>query len=183
MRRASFRGFDSAVDPELRPRMTEGWRSELAGTAVLWALVAVAVALTVVRRPVATDEQRVSLVKLFAIGVAAQCLHLLEEYLTGFYVRWPEFIGFARWTQEFFITFNLCWIAIWVASAAGVLTGLRIAYVPVWFFTLGMIGNAIWHPLLALATGAYFPGLWTSPIGGLIGLLLIYRLVRSTTVG
>jgi hypothetical protein len=43
-----------------------------------------------------------------------------------------------------------------------------------------MVGNAIWHPLLCLATGGYFPGLFTSPFAGIIGVMLLSRLWKLT---
>jgi len=62
----------------------------------------------------------------------------------------------------------------------GIKRGMRVAFFPVRFFAIGMVGNAIWHPLLCLATGGYFPGLWTSPFGGVIGVILLSRLRRFT---
>jgi hypothetical protein len=69
---------------------------------------------------------------------------------------------------------------LWLLGAVGVKCGIRAAYFPVWFFSIGMVGNAIWHPLLSLATGGYFPGLFTSPFGGVIGIMLLSRLWKLT---
>lgn len=160
--------------------MTDAWRSMLLGPSALWIVAVAAGALTGLRTPSGSERDRNALVTLFLIGVAAQCAHLLEEYLTGFYTHWPEFVGLTPWTPQFFVSFNVVWIAFWCAGAAGILLGYRLAFVPLWFFALGMIGNAVWHPLLALATGAYFPGLWTSPVVGITGIFLVRRLLAFT---
>jgi hypothetical protein len=43
-----------------------------------------------------------------------------------------------------------------------------------------MTGNGVAHPLLSVATGGYFPGLFTSPVVGGIGLVLLSRLWKAT---
>jgi hypothetical protein len=91
-----------------------------------------------------------------------------------FYVRAPPFLDFVPWSPEFFVTFNLIWIAVWLFGAVGLKRQIRLAFFPVWFFTIGMVGNAIWHPLLCLATGGYFPGLFSSPFGGIVGAICFH---------
>jgi hypothetical protein len=78
---------------------------------------------------------------------------------------------------------NLTWIALWLLAAVGVKGEMRAAYFPLWFFAVGMVGNAIWHPLLCLATGGYFPGLFASPFAGIIGVMLLSRLRKLTAPG
>jgi len=51
----------------------------------------------------------------------------------------------------------------------------RIAYFPVWFFVIGMAGNGVAHPAVAVAVNGYFPGLIISPIVGIIGVILLTR--------
>jgi hypothetical protein len=65
-------------------------------------------------------------------------------------------------------------------AAVGIKKQIRIAFFPIWFFAIGMIGNAIWHPPLCLATRSYFPGLFTSPFAGVIGVILLSRLLKLT---
>ncbi len=36
--------------------------------------------------------------------------------------------------------------------------------------------NGVVHPLLAVASGGYFPGLWSSPLVGIVGVLLLRAL-------
>ena len=107
-------------------------------------------------------------------------MHTAEEFLTGFYVRFPELLGLSPWTPEFFVTLNVLWIGIWVLSAAGLRKGLRVALVPAWFLAIGMVLNGIAHPLLALRVGAYFPGLITSPVVGILGVALGRQLTELT---
>ena len=51
---------------------------------------------------------------------------------------------------------------------------------PAWFLAIASVANGIAHPALALATGSYFPGLWTSPLMAAGGVLLWRRLMTIT---
>ncbi len=59
--------------------------------------------------------------------------------------------------------------------------GYRIALLPVWFFAIGAIVNGIAHPMLAVVSQGYFPGSITSPVVGVLGVLLWVRLQVLTT--
>ena len=51
------------------------------------------------------------------------------------------------------------------------------------FLTTGVMASVLPSPtliLLAWAAGGYFPGLWTSPVLGALGVLLWHRLWRGT---
>ncbi len=151
------------------------------GPSVLYGVAIVALVLTIVRRPRKYSSEEIDpIIGLYLVGIACQCLHFTEEFVTGFYVRVPPFLGFVPWSPEFFVTFNLLWIALWLLAAVGIRKQIRIAFFPVWFFAIGMVGNAIWHPLLCFATGSYFPGLFTSPFAGVIGVVLVSRLLKLT---
>ena len=161
--------------------MSENVRSMVLGPSVLYGVAIAALVLTIVRKPVNYSDQQIDrVIRLYLIGIAFQCLHFVEEFVTGFYIRVPPFLGFVPWSPEFFVTFNLCWIALWLVAAVGIKKQIRAAFFPVWFFAIGMVGNAIWHPLLCVATGGYFPGLFTSPFAGVIGLILVSRLLKLT---
>ncbi len=161
--------------------MSEGLRSIVLGTSAISVLLAVAIVLAV-SRPITNRDPaaRDRLLRLFLLGVAVQCLHVIEEFVTGFHVCWPELLGLVPWSGEFFVAFNLTWIAIWVASAVALRGGWRPALVPIWLFTLGMSLNLVAHPLLSLLTGGYFPGLVTSPAVGVFGVMLWSRLLALT---
>ncbi len=52
----------------------------------------------------------------------------------------------------------------------------------VWFFAICVLGNAIWHLLLTLKVGGYFPGLYTSFAGWILGPILLQRLWSRDSV-
>ncbi|MGD0507457.1 MAG: HXXEE domain-containing protein [Terriglobales bacterium] len=162
--------------------MNENLRSILTGTAGLSAGAVVALLLTILRRPVDGDlVGRERTARLFLIGLAAQCMHFMEEFVTRFQERFPTLLGLPAWSQNFFVVFNLIWLSVWILSAIGLRRGYRIALFPVWFFAIGAIVNGIAHPMLAVVAQGYFPGLITSPVVGVLGVLLWLRLQALTT--
>jgi hypothetical protein len=162
--------------------MNHSIQSELVGTAGLTAAAIAAALLTVLRVPVAVraDERRRT-TTLFLVGVLFQALHFAEEYSTRFFDRFPPVLGLSPWSANFFVAFNVCWIGIWICAAFGLHAGHRWAFFPAWFFAIAAMANGIAHPLLSLRVGGYFPGLLTSPILGIVGLLLWSRLIAATT--
>ncbi|MEY2563103.1 MAG: hypothetical protein QOH88_1296 [Verrucomicrobiota bacterium] len=177
--------FVRTLDPftaiQYKCSMNENVRSMVLGPSVLWGVAIAALVLTILRRPGKYSADAIDgLIGLYLVGIAFQCLHFTEEFVTGFYIRAPQFLGFVRWSSEFFVVFNLIWIALWLLGAVGIRNHVRVAFFPVWFFAIGMVGNAIWHPLLCFATGGYFPGLYTSPFGGIVGVMLLSRLWKLT---
>ena len=85
--------------------------------------------------------------------------------------------------EAFFVSFNVAWIGIWIVSVRGVRAGYVIALAPLWFLGLAEILNLIAHPLLAIRTGGYFPGLYTVPLVGIAGILLVRELYNATSSG
>ena len=156
--------------------MSETWRSVLTGLGGLYVLLFAALLLALFRGRGPFPTPPTKTVNLFLAGIACQCLHVAEEFISGFHVRFPTYLGLAPWPDAFFVTFNLVWIAIWLLAAIGIQHRLRIAWFPIWFFALGMAANGLVHPLLAVSAGGYFPGLWTSLLVGPIGFLLLFRL-------
>src|SRR2546421_4161061 len=161
--------------------MKENVRSMVLGPSVLYGVAVIALVLTIVRRPAKNSDDAIdAIIRLYLVGIAFQCLHFTEEYVTRFYVRAPEFLGFVAWSSEFFVIFNLTWIAVWLLAAVGVKREMRVAYFPLWFFAVGMVGNAVWHPLLCLATGGFFSGPFPSPLAGNIRGPFLLPLSRLT---
>jgi len=160
--------------------MDESLRSILTGTAGLSAAAVVALLLTILRKPADDPASRDQTVRLFLTGLAVQCLHFMEEFVTRFHDRFPALLGLPPWSENFFVTFNLLWLTVWILSAIGLQRGHRVALFPVWFFAIAAMANGLAHPLLALAARGYFPGLITSPLVGLIGILLWRRLMALT---
>lgn len=141
-----------------------------------------ALLLTILRRPVDGDQVgRERTARLFLIGLAAQCMHFMEEFVTRFQDRFPTLLGLSAWSQNFFVVFNLIWLSVWILSSIGLRRGYRLALFPVWFFAIGAIVNGIAHPMLAVVARGYFPGLVTSPIVGALGVMLWVRLQALTT--
>jgi len=162
--------------------MTDSLRSIWEGTAVLSGAALLALLLTIRYRPSATDLDGCErTAQLFLIGLAAQCLHFTEEFVTRFYDRFPRLLDLPAWSGQFFVIFNLLWLCVWILSAIGLQRGYRIAFFPIWFFAIASLANGIAHPVLSIVTGGYFPGLITSPIVGLLGVLLLLRLLVLTT--
>jgi hypothetical protein len=162
--------------------VSENLRSMFIGTAGLSAGAVVALLLTILRRPVDGDRTGWEQAgRLFLIGLAAQCLHFMEEFLTRFEDRFPALLGLPAWPESFFVAFNLTWLCIWILSAIGLEKGYRFALFPIWFFAIAGIVNGVAHPLLAVAANGYFPGLITSPLLGVVGVLLWLRLFALTS--
>jgi hypothetical protein len=140
-----------------------------------------ALLLTILRRPRNTDPAALNqTARIFLIGLAAQCLHFMEETVTHFADRFPVLLGLPAWSETFFVVFNLTWLCVWILSAIGLQKGRRFALFPVWFFAIASMANGIAHPALALAVRGYFPGLITSPLVGALGVLLWLRMHALT---
>ena len=115
-----------------------------------------------------------------AVATAVQALHFTEETITGFPEKLGLLVGLPPMSSAFFISFNLVWIAIWIASVWGLRRASAWAFFAAWFLSIAGLSNAIAHPFLSLASGAYFPGLITSPLIGLAALWLWTKLRQAT---
>jgi Protein of unknown function with HXXEE motif len=162
--------------------MIDDLRSVLIGTSGLAVVSVIALLLTILRVPASImAARRERAAHLFLIGLAGQCLHFLEEFVTGFQDRFPMLIGIPVWSSSFFVGFNLIWLCIWILSVVGLQKGQRWAFFPAWFFAMASIVNGVAHPILAVVARGYFPGLITSPVVGVAGWLLWRRLYTLTT--
>jgi Protein of unknown function with HXXEE motif len=161
--------------------MSEELRSILIGTAGLSFGGVVAGVLTVVRgRAHGSAVELQAALRLAAVALLAQAVHFVEELGTGFHQRFPELLGLAPWSNRFFVSFNLFWLAVWALSLWGLANRRRAALFPLWFLAIAGVANGVAHPLLSLRVAGYFPGLVTSPLIGLAGWLLLGRLLRVT---
>ncbi len=150
---------------------------------VVLGLVAV-VALWLTQRrssPVEAARERLVASTVLAFATAIQSAHFAEEWVTGFNVRFPALLGLEPMPLSFFVPFNLVWIAIWIASIPLLRLGRRPAFFAAWFIAIGGMLNGVAHPMMAIASGGYFPGLITSPVIGLAGLILWKRLLKATS--
>jgi len=101
----------------------------------------------------------------FAIATGTQIIHFLEEYLTGFPRSLAEVFGLDPMSDMFFLVFNLSWMAVWVWSVFN-LEKSSFAVFSAWFLSIAGLANAFLHPMLALASFSYFPGVITSSFVG-----------------
>ena len=159
--------------------MDETLISILVGTSGLGVAAVIALHLTFTRCP---SGPGIHLIPIGALAIAFQGLHFAEELATGFHVRFPEMLGLAPWPLSFFVTFNLVWIVVWGLSLLGLSGHVRAAYFPLWFLGIGSAVNGVAHPILFMVESGYFPGLLTSPIVGLLGVLLFRELFLQTRV-
>lgn len=159
--------------------MNEILQSFLIGTLGLAGVLLAAVILAVFRTsPTAEGLAEFRNILLAAIGLHA--IHFTEEAAYGFHVLFPSLLGLAPWPLSLFLGFNQAWVVLWLAALI-VLPLNRFSVVLFWFLGIASLLNGIAHPLLALAVGGYFPGLVTSPLVGILGLVLVRGLYRATS--
>jgi hypothetical protein len=153
--------------------------SELVGTAALWIGLTVATLVALTQRP-SPARVAATVTPAFAV-LALQALHFGEEYTTEFYRLFPQRLGLAPWSAQFFLLFNIAWLALWslaiLAARAGSAT--LFAGIALWFLAIAAIGNGVAHPVLALLARGYFPGLITAPFLGVAGLAPARALLRA----
>jgi hypothetical protein len=161
--------------------MNEELRSILLGTMGLSVAGVVALCLTIARGSVAESGARIrGAVRITLVAILFQAAHFAEELATGFHEQFPAMLGLATWPLQFFVPFNLAWLAIWGFSAWGLAARWRAALFNLWFLGIGCIANGVAHPSFAVRAGGYFPGLVTAPFVGVVGVLLIGRLLVVT---
>jgi len=147
---------------------------------ILTALALVALTLTSIRRISEDGVRRRNAAVGLALATIVQVLHLAEESVTGLYVRLPALFSQEAMPFSIFLTFNIAWLAIWAVSIPGVRSGRSGAFFAAWFLAVASLFNGIAHPALALVSRGYFPGLVTSPIAGVAGAYLFFRLHSAT---
>jgi hypothetical protein len=145
------------------------------------ALVALAALIFTNRRNASGEStiERAAASRALVLATAAQSIHFVEEWMTGFHIQFPALFGQDPMPLPFFVAFNLAWIAIWIVSVPLVRSGVKPAVFAAWFLALAGMLNGIAHPLLAVLAGSYFPGLISSPIIGVASLYLWRRLHRA----
>lgn len=96
-------------------------------------------------------------------------------------MQFPALFGLDAMPLSVFVLFNVTWIAIWIVSIPLLRSACRPAFFAAWFLAIAAMLNGLAHPLLAIASGGYFPGLVTSPFIGLAGVYLWRRLYGATS--
>lgn len=133
-------------------------------------------------RPGVAGEHVARVRRIAGVAVAFQAGHFGEEYLQQFYLRFPALLGLAPWSEGFFVTFNVVWLVAWVLAIASLTKFPRLAVFPLWFLAIASVANGIVHPLLSLMVAGYFPGLWSSLLVGILGVVLVSALAAATRV-
>lgn len=121
---------------------------------------------------------------VYLLALAIQFLHFTEEYVYGFQFRVSEIMtGMPPFNVNVFVAFNMIAYGLFLLAGLGMYKGMKFPMIIVWFFAICVLGNAIWHLLLTLKLGGYFPGLYTSLTGWILGPILVKRLWRQDSVG
>ncbi len=124
--------------------------------------------------------ERAAASRALAMATAVQFVHFSEEWATDFHVRFPALLELDPIPLPVFLLFNFTWIAIWIAAIPLLRAARIFGFFAAWFLALAGILNGIAHPLLAVVTGGYYPGLMTSPFIGLAGVYLWRKLELAT---
>jgi hypothetical protein len=130
--------------------------------------------------PVPLAPERISASRALALATAVQCAHFAEEWITGFHIEFPALFGLEPMALSVFVAFNIAWIAFWLMSIPAIRLARRTAFFAAWFLAIAGVLNGIAHPLIAVGTAGYFPGLISSPFTGLACLVLWQRLQSAT---
>lgn len=157
--------------------MNDEFRSLLPSAVVLGAAGVISLYLTLTRGW--ADESRKHIrgaVQIALVAILFQAGHFVEELSAGLHERLPALFGLPPMPLQFFVSFNVVWLMIWAISAWGLGAHLRPALFPLWFLGIGCAVNGVAHPALSILAGGYFPGLLTSPVVGVLGVLLLRRL-------
>jgi hypothetical protein len=120
---------------------------------------------------------------VYLVALAIQFLHFTEEYVYGFQFRVAEIMsGMPPFNVNVFVAFNMLAYCLFLLAGLGMYKGMKFPMIIVWFFAICVMGNAIWHLLLTLRVGGYFPGLYTSFAGWILGPILLKRLWTGESV-
>ena len=120
---------------------------------------------------------------VYLVALAVQFLHFTEEYVYGFHQRVTEIMaGMPPFNINVFVAFNMIAYCLFLLAGLGMYKGMKFSMIMVWFFAIAFLGNAIWHLLLTLRVGGYFPGLYTSFAGWILGPILLKRLWRRESI-
>ena len=120
---------------------------------------------------------------VYLVALALQFLHFTEEYIYGFQFRVVEVAaGMPPFDPKVFLAFNMIAYCLFLLAGLGMYKGMKFPMIIVWFFAICVMGNAIWHLLLTFKVGGYFPGLYTSFTGWILGPVLLKRLWEREAV-
>ena len=115
---------------------------------------------------------------LYLLALGTQLLHFIEEFTTGFHVRFPvEIYGSVPFQPNMFVISQMSVYFLLIITAIGIFKGWKIPMVMAWFLIIMLLFvNAIQHPIYAIITKGYFPGLYTSFAEWILGPILFKRM-------
>jgi Protein of unknown function with HXXEE motif len=123
--------------------------------------------------------------RLFLLLIASQALHSIEEY---YFSLW-EVLAPARFLSGLvsanlsvgFAILNVTIVALGLWTYARPVRRNRSYALPlVWFWTILEMANGVGHTIFALASGSYFPGVYTAPLLLVFSGLLAVQLTRRS---
>ena len=153
-------------------------QSFLPSIVMLGTVLCLAIALAYGRAQV-SDSELPAIARLVLLAVGCHLLHVGEEAWFGFPSLFPALFGLPAMPMSAFLAFNLAWVLIWIAGTRAHHSH-RSVLALFWFLGLASSLNALAHPLLSLRVAGYFPGLITSPLVGVIGIMLTRRLYATS---
>ena len=159
--------------------MSEALQSFSIGTLGLLVVLIISAVLALSR---ATPKivQFASIRQILVTAICFHLVHLAEETVYGFHVLFPQLLGLAPWPVSVFLAFNFGWVLIWLGGVY-IFPLTRITMTTFWFLGIASAMNGIAHPTLSFVVNGYFPGLVTSPVVGLLGILIIRRLYQTSS--
>ena len=120
---------------------------------------------------------------IYLVALALQFLHFTEEYVYEFHLRVTEIMpGMPPFDPNLFVAFNMIAYSLFLLGGLGMYKGMKWPMIIVWFFAVAFLGNAIWHLLLTIRVGGYFPGFITSLAYWVVGPILLIRLSEKNVV-
>jgi len=134
---------------------------------------------TTYKRPVNPQ----TILPLYLAAVAAQMIHMVEEYATDFPGEFSRLFHLNMFDRDFFaITFMGAFGALWLLTALGLLYRNPIANFMLWFFLIGPgLVNSVAHFSFPFFSGHfhYFPGLVTVLLPTAFTILVIRVLLKE----
>lgn len=115
---------------------------------------------------------------MYLVALALTPLHILEEFFAEFYIRFPvEIYNGDPFGAADFVLSQMVLMFLLVIGALGIYKQWKMPMVMVWFTVIMLlIVNAIQHPIYCVMVGGYFPGIFTSLPGLILGPMLFMRL-------
>jgi hypothetical protein len=116
----------------------------------------------------------------YLLAVMVQCVHVAEEFFTGFHHEYMKLFGY-QWSESAFLIFNTGWLLLFALTVLGIRRGMPLAYLVLFFLAIGGgIGNGIGHLFLFAMRGRYFPGVATAPFCLTMGITLLVCVYRGS---